>query len=168
MPIFPFLLGFDKDTQSSLLNQIRDLWTHASTSLEGNTLSLNDTKFIIEEGFAVSSKLLKDHQEVVGHARTIDILYDLIHEEVTEQSLFALHNAVQTEAISDIYKPQDAWENEPNGTYSIDKSNQKIFINYASPVETPELMKDWLTELKTISKQSLSVEEAVKRTVGYI
>jgi hypothetical protein len=32
------LQGLDRDLQQSLLSQIRDLWTHASTALEGNTL----------------------------------------------------------------------------------------------------------------------------------
>ena len=80
---FTFLEGLDNDIQSSLLNQLRDLWTHTSTSLEGNTLSLGETKFVIEEGLTVSGKPLKDHQEVIGHARAIDILYDLINHEVT-------------------------------------------------------------------------------------
>jgi Fic family protein len=71
MPDFAFLQGLDKDIQSSLLNQLRYLWTHTSTSLEGNTLSLGETKFVIEEGLTISGKSLKDHQEVA---------YNNIHE----------------------------------------------------------------------------------------
>ena len=32
------LQGLDRGIQQALLNQIRDLWTHTSTALEGNTL----------------------------------------------------------------------------------------------------------------------------------
>ena len=35
---FAFLAGLDADLRASLLKQIRDLWTHSSTALEGNTL----------------------------------------------------------------------------------------------------------------------------------
>lgn len=42
------LSGLDADLQRSLLAQVRDLWTHGSTALEGNTLTLGETKFVIE------------------------------------------------------------------------------------------------------------------------
>ena len=50
---FGFLDGLDADIRSGLLDQIRDLWTHSSTALEGNTLSLGDTHFILEQGLAI-------------------------------------------------------------------------------------------------------------------
>jgi Fic family protein len=161
MPDFAFLQGLDKDIQSSLLNQLRYLWTHTSTSLEGNTLSLGETKFVIEEGLTISGKSLKDHQEVVGHARAIDILYDFVNQEITKQSLFNLHKAIQTQDVSDIFKPQGAWKNEPNGTYAVDANGKQVFIDYASPADTPKLMKEWLTKLNFFSKQSLTIEQAI-------
>ena len=63
-PPLRFLAGLDADLRQSLLSQIRDTWTHNSTALEGNSLSLGDTKFVIEEGLTVAGKPVKDHQEV--------------------------------------------------------------------------------------------------------
>jgi len=63
-----FLHGLDNDLKQSLIKHLRDLWTHTSTAIEGNTLSLGETAFVIEEGLTVSGKPLKDHEEVVGHA----------------------------------------------------------------------------------------------------
>lgn len=60
--------GLDPDLQRSLLAQVRVLWTHGSTALECNTLTLGETKFVIEEGLTVSGKPLKDHEEVVCHS----------------------------------------------------------------------------------------------------
>jgi Fic family protein len=71
---FTFLSGLDNDLKNNLLTQIRDLWTHTSTALEGNTLSLEDTHFILEEGLTISGKPVKEHQEVIGHARAIELL----------------------------------------------------------------------------------------------
>ncbi len=75
-----FLDKFDKDIRKILIAQLRNLWTHTSTAIEGNTLTLGETAFVIEEGLTVSGKSLKDHQEMVGHARAIDLIYDLVRE----------------------------------------------------------------------------------------
>lgn len=53
---FKLLEGLNSDIQQSLLTQLRDAWTHTSTAIEGNTLSLGDTKFILDEGLTVSGK----------------------------------------------------------------------------------------------------------------
>ena len=100
-----FLAGLDADLRQSLLNQIRDAWTHNSTALEGNSLSLSDTKFVIEEGLTVAGKPVKDHQEVTGHAAAITQIYDLLGRDVTADDLFALHRSVQVERVAYICKP---------------------------------------------------------------
>jgi len=101
-----FLKGLDQDLQKALLTQLRNLWTHTSTAIEGNTLTLGETAFVLEEGITISGKPLKDHEEVVGHAGAIDLVYDLIRSgaDLTEKHLFDFHKAVQAERISDVYK----------------------------------------------------------------
>lgn len=135
-----FLHGLDDDLRRELLAQVRDLWTHNSTALEGNTLSLGDTHFILEEGLTVSGKPVRDHQEVIGHARAIDLLYLSLNEPLAADIVFALHKAVQTAPVTDIYKPQGAWKLEPNGTYAIGPGGEQVFIEYALPIDTPSLM----------------------------
>jgi len=50
-----FLDDLDNDLKQVLLAQLRNLWTHNSTALEGNTLTLGETAFVIEEGLTVSA-----------------------------------------------------------------------------------------------------------------
>ena len=57
--MFSFLKGLDRDIQNTLLQQIRDLWTHTSTAIEGNTLTLGDTKFVLEEGLTVTYRWIE-------------------------------------------------------------------------------------------------------------
>ncbi len=76
--MFTFLNGLDDDLRKALLIQFRNLWTHTSTAIEGNTLTLGETAFVLEEGLTISGKPLKYHEEVVGHARAIDLIYDFI------------------------------------------------------------------------------------------
>jgi len=69
--MFNFLKILDNDIRDALLVQLRNLWTHTSTAIEGNTLTLGETAFVLEEGLTISGKPLKDHEEVVGHAKAV-------------------------------------------------------------------------------------------------
>lgn len=127
--MFDFLHNLDNDIRNALLAQLRNLWTHISTAIEGNALTLEETAFVLEEGLTISGKPLKDHEEVVWHARAIDFVYELIKREadLTEKDLFDLHRAVQTEQITDVYKPVGAWKLEPNSTVIVSGDDQIIF-----------------------------------------
>jgi Fic family protein len=139
-----FLANLDDDLRKAFLIQLRNLWTHTSTAIEGNTLTLGETAFILQEGLTVSGKPLKDHEEVVGHARAIDLIYDFLRKgiEFNASDLFALHKAVQTEIIVDVYKPVGAWKKEPNSTVGVIDGKQVIF-EFGQPAEIPRLMEDW-------------------------
>lgn len=158
---FQALRGLDRDLARSLWQQIRDLWTHASTALEGNTLTLGETRFVIEEGLTVSGKPLKDHQEVMGHARAIDLLSAGLADEVTESHLFDLHRAVQSEFVADIHKPYGAWKLEPNGTYAVTADGRQLYIEYAAPQDVPALMAEWLAELNRLRTTRLAETAAL-------
>ena len=77
-----FLDGLDSGIRQSLLKQIRDLWTHHSTAIEGNSLTLGETNFILEEGLPVSGKSFEDHEEVAGHAKAIDLIDGVNRETI--------------------------------------------------------------------------------------
>ncbi|MFO7883755.1 MAG: Fic family protein [Desulfobacteraceae bacterium] len=148
-----FLENLDKDLQNALMIQLRNLWTHTSTAIEGNTLTLGETAFVLEEGLTVSGKPLKDHEEVVGHARAIDLIYGLLEQEMAfgEQELFDLHKAVQTQVLLDIYKPVGAWKKEPNSTVGVIKEKQVVF-EYASPDDVPYLMENWFDLYRQVDR----------------
>jgi Fic family protein len=52
--MFDFLQDLDNDIRDALLIQLRNLWTHTSTAIEGNTLTLGETAFVLEEGLTIS------------------------------------------------------------------------------------------------------------------
>ena len=161
--MFDFLKDLDNDIRDALLVQLRNLWTHTSTAIEGNSLTLGETAFVLEEGLTISGKPLKDHEEVVGHARAIDLVYDFIRSgsDLTEKDLFALHKAVQTERIIDVYKPVGAWKVEPNSTVIV-SGNDQIIFEYAQPKDVPELMQGWLGLFQnSCQENTLKREEAL-------
>ncbi len=159
---FKFLAGLDADLRQTTLNQLRVLWTHTSTAIEGNSLSLGETQFVLEEGLTISGKPLKDHEEVMGHGRAIDALYDMLGRDISEDDLYQLHLLVLTEKVTDIYKPQGAWKNEPNGTSIVDSSGQQVFIDYAMPREVPGLMQDIIGKINDHSRAGISAGQAHK------
>jgi Fic family protein len=155
-----FLRGLDDDLKAELLAQIRDLWTYTSTALEGNTLSLGDTHFILQEGLTISGKPVEDHQEVIGHARAINLLYQCLHEPITEHIIFEMHKAVQTERVTDIYKPNGAYKVEPNGTHAVATDGRQVFIEFATPASVPSLMREIIEFTNAVDVNDVSESTA--------
>lgn len=139
-----FLAGLDRDIQENLKQQLWVMWTHTSTAIEGNTLTLGETDWVIREGLTVSGKPIKDYIEVKNHYDAIKVLYSFLDDPaLTEDHLFNLHKVVLHEKIMDIYRPVGAWKNDPNGTYKIE-NGQSVWVEYPAPGKIPALMKQWL------------------------
>ena len=142
-----FLEGLAEDIKKNLLEQLRVLWTHTSTAIEGNTLSLRETAFVLSEGLTISGKPLKDHRDVEGHARAVDAMYRLVKKgAITPADLFDLHKLVISEQLLDAYKPAGDWIKENNST-NITINSKQTMIEYSSHGEVPELMSRWLDML---------------------
>jgi len=68
--------------------------TYTSNALEGNTLTLTETKVLIEDGLTVGGKPMKDALEAVGHARAYDFMLTQAHARpllLTEATITELH-----------------------------------------------------------------------------
>ena len=139
---FNFLQGKPVALQEQTLKLLRDFWTHNSTAIEGNTLTLGDTQFILDEGLTISGKPIREHQEIIGHATAIELLYRMLNTGVTASSIHDLHKAIQIDVINDIYKPYGAWKVEPNGTRTYGLSGKPIYLEYAHPRHVAKLMSE--------------------------
>ena len=71
-------------------------WTYNSNSIEGNTLTLQETKLVIEEGFTVKGKSLREHFEALNHQEAIEFVESLISDnyKLTESDILSTHNLV--------------------------------------------------------------------------
>ncbi|WP_240377184.1 Fic family protein [Bacillus piscicola] len=71
-------------------------WTYHSNAIEGNTLSLMETKIVLEEGLTVGGKKLREHFEVINHAEAIDYIEEQVKQEteITHQLIKNLHYLV--------------------------------------------------------------------------
>ena len=98
-----FLDGIPATRKEELLKQLKAVWTHDSTAIEGNTLTLGDTMFVLEYGLTVKGKPLKDQIDVQNHANAVDAVMDLVMRgRLMEEDVFTLHRIVineQSEAL---------------------------------------------------------------------
>lgn len=144
-----FLNGLDTDLKENLLQELKVEWTHHSTGLEGNSLNLGETEYVLTEGLTVDGKPLKDHNEVIGHGKAIDWVMAFAggsKNEADFPDLFELHRLVQTDIVLDVRRPYGAWKIDPNGTKVRDEHGHVHFIEFATPKDVPFLMEKWVAD----------------------
>lgn len=76
--------------------QLKDFYrvglTYTSNAIEGNSLTISETKVIIEDGLTVGGKPLRDVYEAVGHAEAFDYMYSLAQNKtIREADAHELH-----------------------------------------------------------------------------
>ena len=128
-----YLSGLDNDLKQSLQEQLRILWTYNSNAIEGNSLTLGESYQVLTEGLTINGKPLSHHNEVVGHAKALDLIhkYDRAGTQLTNQEIFDLHKAIQSQIIIDAYHPIGDWKKEPNSTSVILDEQTVINDTYA-------------------------------------
>lgn len=119
-------------------------WTYHSNSIEGNTLSLNETKIILEEGMTIKGKTLREHFEIVNHHEAIDYVSSLVAIDrlLSESDILELHRIVMTKI-----------EKEFGGRYRTG-GVRIVGANFVPP--NPLRVSDLMTEL--IANVCTSVE----------
>lgn len=58
-------------------------YTHNSTAIEGNTLTLLETKVVLEEGLSVGGKPLRELYEILNHDNAFQYLKNCVSEDLT-------------------------------------------------------------------------------------
>ena len=88
---------FEPPVLKQLQNYYRIGLTYSSNALEGNTLTISETKVLLEDGLTANGKPLKDTFEALGHAKAYDFMFSLLRRhEITEQDVLTLHRLFYT------------------------------------------------------------------------
>lgn len=97
-------------TLSSYEKDFELRFTHNSTAIEGNTLTLMETKLVLEDGVSVGGKELREIYEVINHKKAYAYVKKCIknNKPLTENIVKDLH-AILTENIitGGIYRNQE-------------------------------------------------------------
>lgn len=71
--------------EGHMLNQLKDYYriglTWSSNAIEGNTLTISETKVVLEDGLTIGGRPLRDFYETVGHGAAYDFMFSLIEEQ---------------------------------------------------------------------------------------
>lgn len=78
-------------------------WTYNSNSIEGNTLTLQETRIVLQEGMTVKGKSLREHFETTNHHEAIDYLEGLVKPDyvITERDILDIHAIVLSKIEKD-------------------------------------------------------------------
>jgi Fic family protein len=68
-------------------------WTYHSNAIEGNTLTLAETRLVLLDGLTVGGKSLREHLEALNHKHAIDLVEALAkrNEPITEHNIRQIH-----------------------------------------------------------------------------
>lgn len=121
--------------------------TYSSNALEGNTLTISETKVILEDGITIGGKPIKDYYEATGHAKAYDYMLEIARSKefhFTEDMILRLHKL--------FYNNLDA---DNAGVYR----NHQVFITgteYLPPLpdDVPKQMQAFIGEVNS-KKDSL-------------
>ncbi len=90
-----------RHTVQSLREHLLLEWTYTSNAIEGNTLTLSETRVVLE-GMTVGGKTMREHLEVINHRDAIMFVEELVQsgQNLTEWNIRNLHRLI-LKAIDD-------------------------------------------------------------------
>ncbi|WP_054864712.1 Fic family protein [Methanosarcina barkeri] len=72
-----FMRSIPADALARLHEEMRLVHTYHSNAIEGNTLTLQETKLVLEEGLTIGGKSLREHLEASNNAKAFDRMEEL-------------------------------------------------------------------------------------------
>jgi len=89
---------FSKNLANSLHEKLIVEWTYNTNAIEGNTLTMSETKVVLE-GITIGGKSMVEHLETINHREAILFIEELVSnkEDITEWNLKNIHALILKE-----------------------------------------------------------------------
>ena len=139
------------EQEQRVLQKFRLEWNYNSNAIEGNSLTLGETRSLLLHGLTAAGKPMRDHLDIKGHNEAVLWLEDFVRDArpLTEQFIREMHEVLLGEAY---YTPAKTATGQPTrkmivpGQYKTSPNNVltatgEIFY-FASPEETSARMTD--------------------------
>lgn len=149
--------------EGEILRQVREFYkidlVWSSEALEGNSLTIGETKVLLEDGITVGGKTLKDVLRTYGHGEAYDYMFSLLHQKtLTIQEICEMHKILlgkERPEIAGIYKPYD---NFISGSQYTTIPKEKVF-------EEMERLGKWMKENENIMHPLIYAAELHRKLV---
>ncbi|MDO7886887.1 Fic family protein [Hymenobacter cheonanensis] len=141
------------EQEQRVLQKFRLDWNYHSNAIEGNSLTLGETRSLLLHGLTAEGKPLRDHLDIKGHDEAVRGLEEIVHDDrpLTEQFIREMHQVLLGD---EHYKPAYTATGQPTrqrivpGQYKTSSNNVRTATGetfyFASPEETPARMNDLL------------------------
>ena len=114
-----------------------------SNAIEGNTLTLHETKMVIEQGLTVGGKPFKDYLEAINLAQAIEFIEELVEdkEPLNENNLKKIHYLVlkgieKEDRHAGVYRSVPVMisgsKHEPPQPYMVQPEMERLFSWYSN------------------------------------
>ena len=139
------------EQEARVLQKFRLEWNYNSNAIEGNSLTLGETRSLLLHGLTAAGKPMRDHLDVKGHNEAVHALEDFVRSEypLTEQFIREMHQVLLGEPY---HTPAQTADGLPTrkfivpGRYKTSPNNVLTatgeMFYFASPEETPGRMTD--------------------------
>jgi len=143
------LRPFDPDQEARLVQKLNLEWNYHSNAIEGNTLTLGETRAFLLYGITAQGKPFRDYLDIKGHQEAIRFLEEMVRggEALTEAAIRELHRILLVEAYDvDAITPdgRPTRRRVALGQYKTAPNHVRTTTGethfYATPQETPALM----------------------------
>ena len=111
-------------------------YTYNSNAIEGSTLTLEETAFVLKEGVTVGEKPLQHHLEAIGHRDAYYYVEDLVQQRIpiSERMIKEIHSLVLMDRQSDkgVYRsvPVRVGSFYPCEPYEIPVQMEQLMTKY--------------------------------------
>ncbi|MBM3292291.1 Fic family protein [Candidatus Bathyarchaeota archaeon] len=95
-------------------------YIHSSNAIEGSTLTLEETRMVIEDGITIGGKSIKEHLEARNHLKAIAFIEELVADRraIVDVDVLKLHRLV-LEGIDDFAGKYREWGVKVSGSTFI-------------------------------------------------
>ncbi|MEM1359915.1 MAG: Fic family protein, partial [Bacteroidota bacterium] len=151
---------FSEQVAYQLMQKFRYAWNYHSNAIEGNQLTYGETLTLIMHGLTAKGKPLKDHLDVQGHEKAVDLMLEMVKgvRKVSQYDVRQLHQLLLKETYQQGARTQSGemvfrtinvgeYKRQPNHVRTADGS----IHYYADPRDVPHrvaALLDWYDAVK--------------------
>jgi Fic family protein len=151
------------DALSRLHEEMRLFHTYHSNAIEGNTLTLQETKLVLEEGLTTGGKSLREHLEASNNAKAFDRMEELAKKKsaIDHVTIQEIHEIVTRGILEDAgrYRTRNvritgAVKAPPDWSKIVklmDELIEKVAESKAHPIETASFLHHRFVEIHPFS-----------------